>query len=201
MAKKVEEDRRSFWTTLPGILTGAAAVITALTGVAALLIDRDPPAARDERTVSAAGQATSPSAQVPAPEHAVNVECLNRVFDGISGDRIRAIDLRAADVVVLSADQTKLGSFALELRDAGVTVGGMRLSFDSNAREYTLESLVDATCEQVTNVRNEDMPGADPRTFPSWTAMVFSVEGRSYLISFGYTDGRIEVNRFLPFVR
>jgi hypothetical protein len=74
-------------------------------------------------------------------------------------------------------------------------------SLDSNAREYTLELLVDASCAAVTDFRNEDMPGADARTFPSWTGMVFSLEGRSYLISFGYTDGRIEVNRFLPFVR
>jgi hypothetical protein len=59
----------TFWTTLPGVLTGIAAVVSALAGVAALWHSSGggdgPPAADGTTTISQPGATTSADAMVP----------------------------------------------------------------------------------------------------------------------------------------
>jgi hypothetical protein len=202
---------RSFWTTLPGILTGIAALLTAATGLLALWIQRGssgvaeggaaPPAA-ESATASAAGAGgsgeTSPS---DGPIHALGAACLNETFEGVPSGRVKGVDVGSGEVLVLSATETKEGAFGLELRDESAPVGGMRLSFDAGADRYTLERLVDGSCRPVSDMRNEDVPGRDPRDFPSWNALSLRLGERYYIISFGYSNGEVWVNRFQRFVR
>jgi hypothetical protein len=55
--------KRNWWTTLPGLLTGTAAVITALTGLVAVFVPRDGPTDRP----AAETQAPQAAATPPAP--------------------------------------------------------------------------------------------------------------------------------------
>ncbi len=62
-----DDDRRRFWTSLPGVLTGVAAVITALVGAAALVLsqlDRSP----HESSQSPAVDVAAPSHSGDAPQ-------------------------------------------------------------------------------------------------------------------------------------
>lgn len=51
---------KSFWTTVPGILTGVAAVVTAIGGLYAVTRERSP---QSEPSKAAAAQSTEPTAQ------------------------------------------------------------------------------------------------------------------------------------------
>lgn len=60
----MSDTRQSFWTTLPGILTGLAAVITALVGAAALFLshrDQEIPGAAPPTSAGAPASAATPS--------------------------------------------------------------------------------------------------------------------------------------------
>jgi hypothetical protein len=58
--------KRNWWTTLPGVLTGAAAVITALTGLVAVFVPRDRPTDRPAAETQAPQAAATPSTPPPA---------------------------------------------------------------------------------------------------------------------------------------
>jgi hypothetical protein len=55
----MSESRSSFWTTLPGILTGLAALVTALVAAGALFLGNDHDAAGDAVAGSGAGDVSS----------------------------------------------------------------------------------------------------------------------------------------------
>jgi hypothetical protein len=60
----VSDARQSFWTTLPGILTGLAALITALVGLAALFLGRgegSPATSAENPAVTDRGSAATPA--------------------------------------------------------------------------------------------------------------------------------------------
>lgn len=62
-----EQQRHSFWTTLPGILTGLASVITALVGVLALFVSRAPEPEPEPVRSPQTSQSSQPSGVAVTP--------------------------------------------------------------------------------------------------------------------------------------
>jgi hypothetical protein len=58
------EKKENFWTTMPGILTGVAAILTALTGLFVAVYQRSNNATK-EAPVTTAGAVTKPASSVP----------------------------------------------------------------------------------------------------------------------------------------
>lgn len=205
MVEKAPGDHKPFWSTLPGILTGIAAIITALTGTFALLVDRpsSPASAESDTALQPGVEAAAPAqppAQPPPPAGSAAAGCLRDAFESVPADRVRTVSAGQENVVVVAADQTKRTPFALELRDGPAVVGGMIVSFEAEADRYTVVALVDGTCTPAPDLANLSRPGSDARTFPNWDDVRMRLGGQSYIISFGYASGEVDVNLFRKIV-
>ena len=137
------ERQESFWTTLPGILTGVAALITALVGVASLFIgldDTDGPAPTGDTpsTAPTVGAGASSSGEGPSGSSTVVMA---------RGDR-------------LDVDTGMVGN---NVRDAEVSYYfGNGYLYLNGARSAIIDAWTDqAGCAQALETRSDDYLSPD----------------------------------------
>jgi len=201
-----EKDRdKSFWSTIPGILTGVAAIITAIGGLVAALYtagiiggrSTSPNEIRPSNTASGP-QATTPlTSRTPAIPSG---DCLSEYFRGIREDRVFALEEGTSNFTVIGREQTKEDPIGLRLTDNRQTVGALRFSFFLNGEIFKIESIVDATCGQVKEYSIEGRPG-EKRTLQNWDTLQITFGSRTYALRLEFSGGSLGVNKFVRFVQ
>jgi hypothetical protein len=144
----------SWWTTLPGILTGVAAVITAVTGLIVAYNRMTPPAAEKTETPSTASSVESP-AKGTAP----------------SGKAV-AIALPASSEVKLDSGDTVIRILKVELEPYNSEKKALKFNvrytnngrYDANFWERSFRLLVDDIPQPPTNSLNEIVAGNSAKT-------------------------------------
>ena len=143
MRKKTETkaDRSSpsafltFWTTLPGILTGVAALITAIVGLYLALGPRN----------NNINVGTSPTPQVTPTTNAGPGNCFAEEFAKVdpleSGSGARTL-------------ATKDGLTRIKLTDNHVVIGALRFRFHRVGDYFDIEEVLDSKCQAVEGLRN-----------------------------------------------
>ncbi|MCA1704203.1 MAG: hypothetical protein LC808_13430 [Actinobacteria bacterium] len=155
MPQNKDGDGRSgflaFWTSLPGVLTGVAAVIGAVATLGALFFDND-------GTGSRVPGASAPS-NTNAGSGAGGGSCFRRYFAGVPSDRIASVEAGTEDLDVIAANQPKAGTVGLRLTNNGQSIGAMRLAFFPANELFKVESVVDERCETVEGYENASRGG------------------------------------------
>jgi hypothetical protein len=193
----------SFWTSLPGVLTGAAALVTALAGALALFIGNRAPAT-DQATASLTAEqpaqraAASPPA-APAGAAAQDTACYATHLAGVPQDHRKELQAGAADRVLIGATESKSGVFAVRLSDGDEPLGLLRLRVRAADGSFRIEDVVDAECRSVVDVANVSR-GGDPRVLQNWDEARLRVADRSFLLRLGYAGGEVTVGYFRPVV-
>ena len=189
--KNTESEKASFWATLPGILTGIAALITAVGGLLAILyntgvIGNKPP---PPNNIATATVALSPS--VPASPSS---DCFEQFFSGIAKDRIAAVEA-GANVQVVGPNQPKQNAIGLKLTDGNKPVAALRFQFFGDNDLFKIEKIVNSNCEEleINKYRNSSR-GGDNKAFQNWDTLQADLEDRRYELRFGYDSGSISVN-------
>lgn len=132
----------AFWSSLPGVLTGVAAVIAAVGTLAALFTGgHETGSAAPDAVASAVG--AEPSA-VPG---AAGEDCFRQYFKGIPSNRLGTVEAGGYDDV-LSPTERKAGPIGMTLTDSGL-VGGIRFAYFPANVLFKIESIVDAHCRPV----------------------------------------------------
>jgi len=151
MAKTSE----SWWTTLPGILTGLAAVITAVTGLIVAYNRLNPPAPEKVATPSSASSVESPSAKGPA-----------------SSSKAVAIALPALSEVKLDSGEMVIRILKVEAEPYNAEKKALKFNvrytnnrpYDANFWERSFRLLVDDIPQAPTNSLNEIVAGNSAKT-------------------------------------
>ena len=137
---------KAFWTSLPGILTGVAALITA---VATLVALNSGDGGSGE---TPAGLATrSESGATPASREE---GCFGRYFDGVPPDRIQPVEAGTNGFDVIAADQPKAGTIGLKFTNNNDPIGAIRIAFFPATALFKIESIVDERCKQIGDYSN-----------------------------------------------
>ena len=156
--------KQSFWMTLPGILTAAAALITAVGGLVAALNSAgllnirspEPPSG-----VSPDPPVDSPSSSRSRPS--VSQDCFPQFFRGIAGDRIVTLEEGIGSRDIIGPDQSKEGVIAAQLTEGGQRIGAIKFRFFPGNDIFKVDAIVDATCQEIQKYFNADR-GGDRRT-------------------------------------
>ncbi len=168
MKKKINRtsgDKPSFWTTLPGILTAIAAVITAVGGLLAALhtaglIGAATPApavvANPVPNVAAQPSLSAP----PADVGTTSAGCFAQYFQGIAGDRIYPVETGAQDLQLIRPDQSIAEPIGIRFTDFGQTIGAIKFQYFASNQVFKVFSVVDAGCAAVQDYSNATRGGA-----------------------------------------
>ncbi len=191
----------AFWTSLPGILTGVAALITAVATLAALDLTGG-----DNGQTSTASAGPESTAAVPAAgsasESAIGSGsgdgCLPRYFDGIASHKLRPVEAGTVDFDVIAANQPKAGTIGLTFTNSNEPVGAMRIGFFPANTLFKIESIVDARCARVEGHANVSR-GGDPNVLQNWDTVRFQLDGDSYDLRIGAsTTIRLNFEAYAP---
>lgn len=135
----------AFWSSLPGVLTGVAAVLAAAATLGALFTGGD-----DD-----AGGAAPPGATGAEPSTVPGAadDCFREYFKGIEEYRLGTVEA-GAYVDVLHESEPKAGLLGITFTDFGRPLGGMRFAFFPENMFFKIESFVDARCRAVEDYEN-----------------------------------------------
>lgn len=177
-----------FWTTLPGILTGAAAVITALTGLLVALtgagIIGGSGGATGAPASSQSGSVTAGNGGGASGAPAVLTGCLTGFFAADEPARVQAVEAGAQTVPVIAGQMPKAPPFGVVITEAGQPVAALRLQFIAGGDVFRVLGAVTATCTPVAGLRNVDRPG-DPTVLQNFDTVRVPVMGKAYDIRLG----------------
>ena len=138
----------AFWSSLPGVLTGAAGVLAALATLAALFVGGDD----TKPSVTAAGGTGAGPAPSSVPG-AAGAKCFSRYFQGIPAYRLGTVEA-GAYIDVLSESEPKAGPIGITFTDFGRLIGGIRFAFFPANTFFKIESVVDERCSPVEDYEN-----------------------------------------------
>jgi hypothetical protein len=178
---------RAFWSSLPGVLTGVAAVIGAVAAVAALFVSNG---GNGEEQAAVAGASATAAA--------TGGDCPDDYFKGVPEDKIDTVEAGTADFDAIMANQPKAGPFGLTLTNNGAPIGAMRLSYFPANTLFKVESIVDAKCARIDDYENISR-GGDPNVLQNWDTMRMQLGGQYYDLRVGEsTTIRLNFVRYVP---
>jgi hypothetical protein len=129
---------RAFWSSLPGVLTGIAAVLAAAGTLIAIFRGDD---SEPSRPAAVAFETSGPAA-------AGDGGCFGEYLEGIPAGRVAELEAGGYEDVI-SETEPKAGPIGIAFTDFGEPVGGIRFEFFPASGVYRIESVVDAACEPV----------------------------------------------------
>ena len=133
----------AFWTTLPGILTGSAALITAIAG---FYLAFNPPKNNNEKPQSSTASVSHPQKSGTAEPESSSVNCLEREFAGVT-----AIEVGSGTQPVRDLSG---GMIRISLTDNHRPVGALSLRFYPDGDYFEIERAVDSNCNAVSDLYN-----------------------------------------------
>jgi len=136
----------AFWTSLPGVLTGAAALVAAIGTLAALFFGN-----RDNGSTAAGPSA---GGQPPAAQSAEAAACFGSFFEGIPRDRVASVEAGALDLDVITQNQPKAGTVGLRFTNSNRSIGATRFAYFPANEIFKIESVVDERCKTVEEYSN-----------------------------------------------
>jgi hypothetical protein len=162
----------TFWTTLPGILTGAAALITAIVGLYLALGPRN----NNQNAV------TSPTPRVTPKSDVRSGDCLEQEYA-----KVDPVEVGSGTQVLTTKD----GVTRAKLTDQHVVVGVLRFRFHYVGAYFEIEEMLDSNCKPVERVRNlsRQKPVDENNKPQNWDTLQIPLAGREYSLRLGCEGG------------
>ena len=204
--KKDEEKSRgsgaslAFWTTLPGILTGVAALITALGGLYLATRNNSSNNNRQTNVVSSTPAATA----TPGTSQGLDSdsgECFAQYFAEVPQDRLINVEVGSQNVQIIRPDQSKSGDVGIRLTSFDKPVGAVKFIATTNrsATVFRIKGVVDGKCQKAEELIN-DSRGGDPTSLQNWDTLKARIGGHTYTLRLKYSAGAIsaDLNEVVP---
>ena len=180
----------AFWSSLPGILTGVAAVLAAAATLAALFVGGGGSESSQGPGATAVTQPTvAPSVGGDA--------CLGRYFEDIPRDRVATVEAGTTDYDVITETQPKAGTIGVTFTDNARPIGAIRFAFFPENRLFKVESIVDARCRLTEDYENP--VGGDKNVLQDSDTLRLRLAGGSYDLTTIAYGGAIRI-RFVSVV-
>jgi hypothetical protein len=162
----------TFWTTLPGILTGAAALITAIVGLYLALGPRN----TNQNAV------ISPTPRVTPKSDVRSGHCFEQEYA-----KVDSVEVGSGDQVLTTKDGVTRAKFT----DNHVLVGALRFRFYRVGDYFEIEEVLDSSCKPVEGVRNlsRQLPVDENNKPKNWDTLQIPLAGREYSLRLGCDAG------------
>jgi hypothetical protein len=175
---------RAFWTSLPGVLTGVAAVVGAVATLAGVFGgggDEGGGGSPSPATTTTAARVTAS----PGIASTGDGSCLDRFLSEVPADRRARVEVGAEYATVIPAHRRLSGRLGVVLLRAGRPLGAVRALYEPQGYLFPLEAVVDAGCRPAPH---EDPEGGDPDVIQGGRNTRITLAGRQYDFSLGASD-------------
>jgi hypothetical protein len=170
---------RAFWTSLPGVLTGVAAVVGAVATLVGVFGGGDD--SQSPGTAPTAARATASAGVASSGDGS----CLNRFLSEVPADRRARVEVGAEYATVIPAHRRLPGRLGVILLRAGRPLGAVRALYEPHGYLFPLEAVVDAGCRPAPH---EDPERGDPDVIQGGRNTRITLGGRQYDFSLGASD-------------
>ena len=163
----------AFWSSLPGILTGVAALITAIVGLYLALAPRE-----GRKTDN--GETPTPYVKPTAATSPGN--CFEQEFA-----KVYPLEVGSGGQGIESKD----GALRIKLAENRVAIGALKLRFYRDGDYFELEQVVDAQCRPVEGLRNLSRQSpVDTNNKPkNWDTLQIPLGAHEYSLRLGCDGG------------
>ena len=172
-------DKKFFWTTLPGILTGIAAVITA---IAALIGGLFTAGVFDSATTNGGVAGTpvptstavkgSPTPERTSPATVVGDDCFEQFFNEfpeVPEDRKATVEEGANNFDVTGPPQPADEPVGIVFTDLNVPIGAIKIQFFPNGGLFKVLAVVNSRCEGIEDY--ESQSGSDKNVVKNFSRL------------------------------
>lgn len=168
----------TFWSTLPGILTGVAALITAIVGVYLALGPRN----NDNHNA-----VISPTPQPTRTAEVSTGTCFEQEFA-----KVDPVEVGSGEQHISSKD----GVTIFKLTDKHVVVGALRLRFYRVGDYFEVEKIVDSKCQHIEGMRNlsRQAPVDENNKPRNYDELEIPLGGQEYSLRLGFDAFSCTVN-------
>jgi len=163
----------AFWSSLPGILTGVAALITAIVGLYLALAPRE--SRRTDANEMPTPYVTPTAATSPG-------NCFEQEFA-----KVYPLEVGSGGQGIESKD----GALRIKLAENRVAIGALRLKFYRAGDYFELEQVVDGQCRPVEGLRNLSRQSpVDTNNKPkNWDTLQIPLGRHEYSLRLGCDGG------------
>jgi hypothetical protein len=173
---------RAFWTSLPGVLTGVAAVVGAVAALAGVFSggdgDGDAGTNRSPATATTAARVTASAGATSTGDGS----CLDHFLSGIAADRRARVEVGAEYATIIPPHRRLPGRLGVVLLRAGRPLGAVRALYEPEGYLFPLEAVVDARCRPAPH---EDPEGGEPDVIQGGRTTRITLAGGQYDFSLG----------------
>jgi hypothetical protein len=202
------EKEKSFWKTIPGLLTGIAAIITAISGLLVALsttglLRTEPTPTATLLTLSPtsrpADTLTSPVQQIPVTEEistppSFNGDCLDEFLTDVPIDRVSTVEVGTRVLRLIAPTESMEDIIALKFEDLRTPLGAMKFYAFPENQIFRIVDIVDANCQRVEEY--EPSESADKNTLGYYEDLNLNLSGTDYILLLTFDTSEIYLVHF-----
>jgi hypothetical protein len=128
---------------------------------------------------------TVPAAGPASPVAGTAGDCLARQLAALPANRVATMEVGAVDFDVVEKSRASDGPVAIKVTEGGQPIGALTFRPLADNELFRLESLVDASCRPVDEVRNASR-GGDRRVLQNWDEWEFRLGEGRYNLRLGF---------------
>jgi hypothetical protein len=205
---KTAEKEKSFWKTFPGLLTGIAAIITAISGLLVALsstgllkiasiptvpVPTQPPASLPTNTVTLTVQPTSTITTTVTPPFSTT-DCLEDYLAEIPLERVSTVEVGTQVMRLIAPNESIQEIIAIQFEALRTPIGAMKFYAFPENRIFKIVEIVDSNCQKVEEYEPSESP--DKNTLGYYEDLNLNLNGTDYVLLISFDTNEVYLEYF-----
>jgi len=202
------EKEKSFWKTIPGLLTGIAAIITAISGLLVALsttglLQTVPTSTVSEPTPSLTSQFVETLTPIVKSTSTINAtsaplsssgDCLDEFLVDVPADRVYTVEVGTRVMRLISPTQSMEEIIAIKFEDLRTPLGAMKFYAFPENQIFRIVEIVDANCQKIEEYDPTESP--DKNTLGYYEDLNLSLDGTDYILLLYFDTSEVWLGHF-----
>lgn len=125
-----------------------------------------------------------------------NEKCLNNYLSAISNKIIKSIEVGSSDLRFTYDHQVNNKQTVLIFRENSKLIATLIMNLYPENEQFKVISIVDKNCNKIETFFNNTHKDGRKYLLQNWETLNINIDKKTYLLTLGHIEGKIEVNNF-----
>jgi hypothetical protein len=205
---KTAEKEKSFWKTIPGLLTGIAAIITAISGLLVALSSTgllkiaptptvamvtQTPISLPTNTATLTVQPTTTKLTTVTPPSSTT-DCLENYLADVPVERVSTVEVGTQVMQLIAPNESMEEIIAIQFEALRTPLGAMKFYAFPENRIFKIVEIVDSNCQKVGEYEPSESP--DKNTLGYYEDLNLNLNGTDYILLLSFYTNEIYLEYF-----